>query len=355
MIFGFMKSGKEILVKSLMALKMPEEGDDLLKERLGFVRDLAEERDNSMLDKDESLDAIIAACCDKDIVGEGYRRLAAYEKLNEVVRKIGTLSPAHHKVSEEAFREDVAKCVMDFLGKDPDSAAGLKAPDNAVLSGKSRHFFRELADILFKDIDDSEDMKKAFCALDELQRNDVDGISKAIFNNVSFKYLNTLSADGLQPYTDIRRTPDAEAAAEPEDKQAGGNLFAFGSWNSTANTAHASGGGNPAKDRDACFKKKLKQEMKSWLGEIVSRLERLVEANEREQFLIKGTEQMEAEVYNFLLVFSQKYDAKWLMVFQNLYERGMILQGKGKKIRSLSEAAQKTKSYIQAFSSLENV
>jgi len=329
-----MKPKLEALKESLKSccLGIARENSTLLRNRLEEVKRIAEGGEA----EGRSLDQIIAFCRSKD-ASEGDIRNHAFEELNMVVRQIGLTSPATPLSKEREIRKKVADCFVDCLGLEL-SCLGFGS-DSGIAKSRA-DFFSVLADAMFSDIPDVDEMQQALTAFDRSAERDEKGMVSALFNYYAATYLNPVNALSLQPYANASGEGGGKSAA---DKAAESDPWAAYTQNNADKDRY--GGEKKESGDDA----ELKQEMRKVLKQFIDRLQTLADANEKEQFLISGNDRMKSEILNSLIYLNQRYEKVWLMVFQKLYEQGAVLQSEGGRMKKLAVEAQKIAVAIQTF------
>ena len=192
---------------------------------------------------------------------------------------------------------------------------------NTDICMDDKHFWEKMADMLLNGVMKAEPIRDAFISLDQFATDESIGITKSLFNYYAARFLNPLSATGLQPY-EVR-----------EGIYEGCQDIAVDSVIRNADE----------------FREKLKREMISQLNLFLKEFETVFDDQGSERYLVDTTEQMKAELFNFLRVFGKIYERPWFQVFSALYDQEVILKEERGLLKELSLKEQQIKEYLDNF------
>lgn len=214
-------------------------------------------------------------------------RIAVLQTLQSVIREIGSRPLENQKDSESAFKEKIADLFAGILHLDC-----LKLGDGVLeaLHTNDPHFFSKISQKLLTGLNNTEDIQKAFQSLDQFRLDSSNGITKALFNYFSAKYLT----DTLYEEANIYR------------------------------------------EKGATKKDLLQQELEEKLQQFIDAVN---ERTNNEAYMVAENEQMYGELVNFINVLGRKYEAAWKDVFDSMVERKLLLDVTEKRERLENVAA----------------
>ena len=165
----------------------------ILKERLDWVCALIQEKEDY---GQNSLDEIVQRCCEGGEASD-VKRFLAFEELNGVVKEIGSRPALERRETDVIFKQVIANKFVNSLELDLQTLGKVYNTDICM---DDKHFWEKMADMLLNGVMKAEPIRDAFISLDQFATDESIGITKSLFNYYAARFLNPLSATGLQPY-----------------------------------------------------------------------------------------------------------------------------------------------------------
>ena len=297
-------------------------GGSFLRQRLSMVERLM--HGEMLPEPPAALSDIIAQACKTYPADFAQARLAAIRRLPEVVRRIAVMPSQEQKELEQSYKADVAGILVHSLGLDLSRLGehGEPAPDTA-----DPHVFRALAALLLTNVGKSSEIRDAFLSLDQFRLNEMNGVTKVLFIHHASQHLVE------RPY--LQKKPE-----EPSKIQSAKALILeqSGKFHRSAEDDEANTCVTPGNE------KRLLQELQGKLQEFVLAVQDSVGT---ETYLVSYYDQMLEELYHFMQVLTPEFESRWLLIFHDLKERGLLLEDE--QVRKSHELLKQAALQLEAY------
>lgn len=272
---------------------------------------------------------IAAGIWAKQIPDRQRAKLQATEKLYQLIRQIAASSSQEYDKAQQAFKQDIAHFFVKNLGIDLASIDPTKSNSPKPIMESDKDFFQRMKGLLFQKTVDVGDLPQFFDALQRFQLSDSSVMAEAILSHIAAKHLCTYTVRGI-----LDRSAGGGQPA-PAVPQSGRNLQFGASQGSVAMNV-------PASDQDDVVQE-IETMLRQQLQQVFNELQEY--RKKEESYSIAPEDRLREELIHFAMCFGEPYQKSWLLVFNNLYKDGIILQGELDDFRRIRVVGEQIRQY----------